>query len=381
MKKIVVIFSFLFVSGCFEATKEIVKENRVNLGDIKINYYSNKSVTSLEIPPDLTSPSYENSFRLSEFVKGVDANTISLSDEENTELETKKVLEPPTNIEVKKLGTRRWLVVDKKPELVWNLSKQFLKEKGFVIKKSNKKIGVMETDFLENKPPQIPGESMGFMRSMLQASVENINYTLPTVDKYKIRIEPLEVESSIKTEVHLSLSSMAEVITGSGGNNESTLWQETERDVNLENEMLYELMLFLGSDTALAREKILSAEDQDKILVSLENGLNGYQKLVFSLNMQDTWDSMNWALTSLNVDLEDRDVKEKTFYVRYIDDESLGIMSRLLGKDAILASYQIQLKEISSKVTEVYFFDITEQNNIETKRINKDLFGKIKNSF
>jgi len=49
-------------------------------------------VTSLEIPPDLTKPNYENSFRLSEFVKDIDSNTISLSDRENTDLEIKEIL-------------------------------------------------------------------------------------------------------------------------------------------------------------------------------------------------------------------------------------------------------------------------------------------------
>ena len=42
----------LFISGCFsEEQKQTFKENRVQLGEIKINYYSDKSVTSLEIPP------------------------------------------------------------------------------------------------------------------------------------------------------------------------------------------------------------------------------------------------------------------------------------------------------------------------------------------
>ena len=44
----------LFISGCFsEEVKQTIKENRVQLGDVKINYYSDKSVTSLEVPPDL----------------------------------------------------------------------------------------------------------------------------------------------------------------------------------------------------------------------------------------------------------------------------------------------------------------------------------------
>ena len=69
MKKNLTLLSLitLLLSGCFsEEQKQTIKNNRIELGDIKINYYSDKSVTSLEIPPDLTSPSYENSFRISE---------------------------------------------------------------------------------------------------------------------------------------------------------------------------------------------------------------------------------------------------------------------------------------------------------------------------
>jgi len=64
----ILLFS-LFISGCIsDEVTQTIKENRVQLGDVKINYYSDKSVTSLEVPPDLTAPSYENSFRLSEYV-------------------------------------------------------------------------------------------------------------------------------------------------------------------------------------------------------------------------------------------------------------------------------------------------------------------------
>ena len=80
------IFIVFFLNGCLsDDQKQTIKENRIELGDIKINYYSDKSVTSLEVPPDLTSPSYENSFRISEFASGVDSKTVNLT---NKELDT-----------------------------------------------------------------------------------------------------------------------------------------------------------------------------------------------------------------------------------------------------------------------------------------------------
>jgi len=142
-----------FLNGCFsEQQKQVIKESRIELGDIKINYYSDKSVTSLEVPPDLTTPDYQNSFRISEYAN-VDPNLVNLSNKEiEAESDTKsKILVENSDIDVIKSGNRRWLVINKKPELVWSLSKQFLKEQGFVLKKINKKIGLLETDYLENK--------------------------------------------------------------------------------------------------------------------------------------------------------------------------------------------------------------------------------------
>jgi len=372
------IFIVFFLNGCLsDDQKQTIKENRIELGDIKINYYSDKSVTSLEVPPDLTSPSYENSFRISEFADGIDPNIVNLTDDESKTPRTPIILAVPADIEVKKSGTRRWLVINKKPEIVWDLSRQFLKEQGFVIKKSNKKIGIMETDFLENKP-EIPAKSMGFIRAALQSQIDNVSYTLPSVDSYKVRIEP--IDSGNKSEVHLSVSSMAEVITGSG-KDETTLWQSQERNVPLENEMLYQLMIYLGGNSADAREKIVNAKEEGKIAVSLADGLNGFAKLQFSLNLIDTWDNMAWALSDLNVNLEDKDIKEKTFYIQVARTADKGIFSRMFGEDAIFKSYQLQLKEISQNLTEVYFNDVSEAYEKETKEFSYDFLGKIQKLF
>ena len=173
---------------------------------------------------------------------------------------------------------------------------------------------------------------------------------------------------------------MAEVITGTG-KDETTLWQSKERNIALENEMLYELMLYLGGDSADARERIINAQEEGKITVSLVDGINGYAKLQFKLNMIDTWDNMSWALSDLNVNLEDKDLKEKSFYVQVARTSDKGIMSKIFGEDAIFNSYQLQLKELSSNLTEVYFNDISEINEIETKQFSYEFLGKIQKLF
>jgi len=373
-KTALILFVSIFLIGCFSNEKNQKTSKIIQLGEVDINYYSDKSVSSLEVPPDLTSPAYENSFRLSEFISNYDENLVNLTDKsiENTH---QKIIDSSDEIQIKRFGDRRWLVVNKTPELAWNLSSQFLKDKGFVIKKSNKKIGVMETDYRENQKPEIPSNSIGDFRAFLAKTIENVNYTLPTVDKYRIRIEP--INEGKKSEVYLSLQSMAEVSTGP----DQTMWQISEKDQSLENEMLYSLMVFLGSDSATAREKIINAKDEKNLSVSVQDGLNGFAKLVFQLNMKETWDNVSWAISDLDIEIEDKDIKAKTFYISTARTSDKGIMTRLFGDEAVKKNYQLRLKSVNENITELLFNDISELNEEETKNFSYDLFSQIKNLF
>jgi len=369
-----ILLILLFISGCFsESQKENIKKNKPQIGDIEINYFSDKSVTSLEVPPDLTAPSYENSFRLSEYVD-VNSNTVNLTDK-NIEDQTQKIKEK-TDVRVMKSRDKRWLIVEKNANIVWNLTKDFLIQNGFKIKKSNKKIGIMETDFLENKP-ELPAQSVGIIRSFISSQIDNVSYALPSVDSYRIRIEPI---NEFKTELHLTLSSMEEVVQGSG-RTESTIWQSKTKDSNLEIEMLYRLMIFLGSDSAEARERIMNSKDQNKIIATVQEGLNGYAKLVFNLNFIETWDNISWAIDQLNIDIEDKDIKERSFYIRSALPEDTGILTKIFGDEAVKGTYQLNLKNINPGSTEVYFNDIAEKNSDDLKKYSFELFNNLSKLF
>ncbi|MBT3446967.1 MAG: outer membrane protein assembly factor BamC [Candidatus Thioglobus sp.] len=366
----------LSLVGCF-SFEEKTQEQAPSLGERDIKYYANKTVTSLEIPPDLTKPSAQNSFKLENYVSNIQEDTISFSKKDEAIKEATSILRVPSNVEVKRSGERRWLVVDKKTDDVWNLSKSFFKSHGFAIKKTNKKIGLMETDFLENHP-EIPDRSLGVIRSMLKKAIA-ARYALPIVDKYRIRIEPNENGS--KTSVYLSLNSMEEVLTKAGSDDENTIWQSRPKDQALETEMLYRLMTFLGSDHAVAREKIIKAKEEQVLSVSVDKGIGGYAKLTFSLGQYDTWDNMGWALDQLNIDIEDKDVKEGSFYINVARTEDQGIFSRMFGDDAIKKSFQIIVKQIDTGKTEVYFNDLSEENEQATIDFSYEFLGNIAKQF
>ena len=374
--KLSIILLALSLGGCISLGGDDKEEKQTGLGERDIKYYSNKTVTSLEIPPDLTKPSSQGAFRISEYVKNVHEDVVSFA-KVGVETNSKTTLKNKDDVQVKRSGDRRWLIVKKSPEDVWNLSKSFLKQNGFIIKKSNKKIGIMETDFLENHP-EIPEGSLGMIRSALRGALKT-SYTLPIVDKYRVRIEP--IDGGVSTEVYLSLTSMEEVLTSAGAAEENTIWQSRPKDRDLETEMLYRLMTFLGSDRANAKAKILSVEAKKEIIVKLSKGVGGYSKLIFSLDQGETWDNMNWALDQLNTDVEDKDIKEGSFYINIARTEDKGFLTRLFGDKYVQKSFQILVKQTDTQITEVYFNDLSEKNEQATIDFSHEFLGNIAKQF
>ena len=364
----------IFLSGCF-STEEVRETKNEILGKRTINYYSEKSVSPLDIPPNLTQPDYQNAFRLSEYVNDIKEDVVSFSDKKNN-APGKDLRKSYSDIEVKRSGQRRWLLVNKKSEVVWDLSKAFLKEQGFVIKKNNTKTGILETNYLENRPIA-PDASVGLIRSLIRKATGQ-SYSLPTADKYRLRVEPIGDD---KTEVYLTLFSIEEVVKNTSLKEGNTVWQNKERDTELETEMLYQLMVYLGADSAKSRENIIEAKEIKKTVAHVEDGLNGYAKLVFDTNFLEAWDNFSWALDQAEIELDDKDLKEKSFYIKSVRTADEGILTRVFGGDAVIKTFQITLKEVTKNKTEIYFNDLSEVNEIETKEYSYDFFRKIATFF
>jgi len=369
----------LFVAGCSlnpfsnqtQNTKTEPSEN------FSFNYYADKSVNSLEVPPDLTSPDIQNSFRVQDIAQNAPMNQINLSNSTKNN-EPNKILNIPKDVRLMKSGIARWLSVDKDSETVWQLVRDFLKSHSFTLEKEDKKIGILQTNFLENRPrPKLPKSNLGLVKQMMQ-DIGSV-YSLATLDSYRIRIEP---ESNERTEIFLTLTQLKETVSKENQDAQYTVFQPTETDKSIETEMLLNLMSFLGGDAASAREKIIEASvDSKKSIVKIEDGLRGYAKLVVNLNVYDTWDNISWALDQIRAEIIDKDMIEKTFYISTARTADIGLMSKFFGDEAIKKTYQLMVKPISTSYTEVYFNDVSELDEKETKEFSYDFFSKLANQF
>jgi outer membrane protein assembly factor BamC len=113
----------------------------------------------------------------------------------------------------------------------------------------------------------------------------------------------------------------------------------------------------------------------------LVGGTGGYAKLVFHIDEKETWNSVGWALDELNVDIDDKDVKERSFYIDVARTEDKGFFSSIFGDEAIKKTFQILVRRKDNNVTEVFFNDLTEENEQETIDFSHDFLGSIANLF
>ena len=323
------------------------------IGSKNLNYESDQSVESLIIPQDLTAPSTQSSF--TDVIENDDDNDL---------------LARVQNVEVKRDKYRRWLLVDLPPSEVWVLSKDFFRSYGFKIEKENQKIGMLETDFLEIET-NVPDKSLGKIRASLSKLLAT-QYGLPIADKYRIRIEP--TANATQSEVYLTLSSIGEVVSGT-----TKVWQPRDKDVELETEMLLKLMVFLGSDSQEAIEKIQSDINEDKGSVTLAKTELGHPELSLPLNKRESWRFLGWALDELSVDISDRDQLSGSFYITVTPDR--GFFSKLINTVSSIKTYQLVLREDSSSTTKVIFVDLKEENDSEAIEYSTELFNQIASKF
>ena len=345
----IILISLLAVS-CSKVSDTVKK---VGVGSRNLNYQADKKVDSLIIPPGLTSPNSQ----------GVFSEIIEVNNDVN-------IIKKVQNVKIMRDKYRRWLLVDLPPSEVWTLSKDFFRSYGFKIEKENQNIGILETDYLQIDT-NVPDQSLGIIRSMLSKAL-NTKYGLPIADKYRIRLEPVDDLNS--TEVYLTLASIEEVVQG-----ELRVWQQRKKDVELETEMLLTLMVFLGSERSKAIESIESVVKKDQSIISVLESSNGFANLSLPFNKKQSWNYLGWALDELDIDVEDRDLFDGSYYINI--SQNNGFLSRLFSTSSDSKTYKLVVLENDELYSQVIFVDLSEEKNQKDIEFSFALFENIASKF
>ncbi len=297
--------------------------------DKRADYKKARSTRSLEVPPDLTEPGYDDTLAVPEISPSGTATYSDYSGEQRDGPQVAQgVLSEPETIRFERDGDRYWLVIQSAPAQVWPRLRQFWLDNGFLLRIDNPTIGIMETGWAENRA-DIP---QGAIRSFFGKTLGSL-YSAGTRDKFRVRLERGKKPET--TELYLTHKGLEEIVQGEDIAPEGTIWKSRPRDPELEIEMLKRLMMFVGmpeqhAERVLANPKTkqtrrprarMTRTDDGKISLVLEEGFSR------------AWRVTGLALDRVGFNVQDRDRARGIYYVKYQDPErrqrDKGFLSKL----------------------------------------------------
>lgn len=225
-----------------------------------------------------------------------------------------EVVNWPASIHVEHDGVHRWLVIDAPPAVVWSKVLAFWAQQGFVIKRQDPKIGIMETGWMENRA-DVP---QGFLRRAISKAFGKLD-SAPTRDKYRVRLEPGAKPGT--TELFLTHWGVREVVTGGVGaaQNSNTIWEVRPESTELEGEFLNRLIVFLGLTKEQAAQRMAGSHQVQAPRATLVHEPDGQAAINVKGPLPRTWQRTGVALDHLGFVVENSNAADGTYLVQATD--------------------------------------------------------------
>ncbi|GAC1600208.1 MAG: outer membrane protein assembly factor BamC [Ramlibacter sp.] len=305
----------------------------------KIDYKSAGKGVALDVPPDLTQLSRDSryvvpggavtasSFQVGQAAPGVPTAATTLGD-----------------VRIERAGTQRWLVVNRPADQLWGPVRDFWQENGFLLTLDESNLGIMETDWAENRA-KLPQD---FIRNAIGKVLDSV-YSTSERDRFRTR---LERTASGGTEIYVSHRGMVEVYSNT--QKDQTVWQPRPADPELEAEFLRRMMVKLGVPQEQTRALVATAAKT----TSRVSSVGATPVVLIDEGFDRAWRRVGLALDRTGFTVEDRDRNQGTYFVRYVeptaDRKDKGFFGKLFsGDDKSVAplKYRINLKSQGESTT------------------------------
>ena len=302
---------------------------------------SRQAEANLELPPDLKSGNFDDAMDVPPIEGGATYSEYAGGKAQRKQAPSDGAVLPAVeNVELRRSADSRWLEVRATPQQVWPRVIAFWRDQGVLLVDQNPAVGVMKTDWIDNRA-EVP---QGFVTRMIRKVADGL-YATSNRDQYSIRIEPAPASGA--TEIHLTHRGMEEKLeTGTLGDNKRTVWQPSKSDPNKEAEMLRRLMLFLGAPekqaaaatAAVATPTSTPGAARGGAVAQLVNDGSG-QALLIRDEFRRGWRMTGSALDRAGFSVKDRDMSRGVYFVRYQDADS-GSTGRQRGWGERLAFWR-----------------------------------------
>ncbi|MCX8521296.1 MAG: outer membrane protein assembly factor BamC [Rhodoferax sp.] len=306
----------------------------------KVDYRSTAKAPSLVVPPDLTQMSKDTRYTVVD--GGISASGVKTAPAAS---------DPSTlaaaaigDVRMERTGNQRWLVVKRPADKLWTPIKDFWLENGFALTMEQAALGIMETDWAENRakiPQDMIRNSLGKIFDSLYSTAER--------DKYRTR---LETNANGETEIYISHRGVQEVYTQERSS--QTVWQPSPANPELEAEFLRRLMVQLGAGPEQVQSAVSGSVPKAAFAKLISK--DGNQVVEISADFDRAWRQVGLTLDRTGFTVENRDRKQGIYFVRYVSDtedtDKPGFLANLFGagkKQSEPAKFQIALTSQGDK--------------------------------
>ena len=326
----VVISASLALAACSGLNIDAVGE--------RVNYKNNKSINALEVPPDLKAPDYDSTYAT------IPGGSVSASALARGDAQQGSAVVLPTNagIQLMREGNVRWLQVNAPAEAVWPKLQEYWRAMGVGIKRDEPRVGIMETDWAENKA-EIP---LDFIRKTIGKAFEGM-YDAGSRDRFKIR---LERPSAVTTNVYLSHERAEESVSATGSK-----WQYVPARPELEAEMLNRLMVFFQGGDATAAAQPVAESKLTAVPVAMTQLEGGQPALVVGGAANDVWIRTGVMLGRIGMSIEGQQRANGVYLATYGGDagSKQGFFGNLFKSDKAAlkegSKYQVQISDAGNR--------------------------------
>ena len=306
----------------------------------KIDYKSSGRGVSLEVPPDLSQLPGQSRYAVS-------SGTVTATGYQAGQAATQAAGTPTAanqiaDVQFMRQDGERWLRVDRTPDKLWGSVRDFWLESGFLMAVDQANMGLMETDWAENRA-KIPQD---FIRNTIGKVFDSL-YSTGERDKFRTR---LERNAAGGTDIFVTHRGMEEVY--SSARRDSTVWQPRARDPELEAEFLRRLMVKLGVTQEQANYA-LAAAAQGQAAPQAARVVAAGSTSAVQLNEEfdRAWRRVGLALDRTGFTVEDRDRSKGIYFVRYVDPtvekKEPGFFGKMFGRGSQqlpTSQYQIAVR-------------------------------------
>lgn len=286
----------VLLSGCESMSLSLGK---------KIEYKSAGSAPPLEIPPDLTTPGYDDRYNVTTASGAVAARTAPRPSE---------VLPANPDARIARAGSERWLVVNGTPDAAWAALREFWIKNGFVLAVEQPALGIMETDWAETRVDRPDNFLQRFANKYVSFVTDSYKR-----DKFRTRIERGSEPGTIEIYVSHRGSEQKPLKIGQGGSPEDWTWTPSPPNPQLEAEFLEKMMVAFGTPAPSATQAIADAGKAPE-RARIDKSRDGVQ-LVVDDAFDRAWRRVGLALDRTGFTVVDRDRSKGLYFVRYANPD------------------------------------------------------------